>query len=274
MKRLVSNYSFNAATKQVTLTDYTNVDLQSLLLITNVTDNVIIYNFASQGKGATVTGNVVTLDFDTTSMSNTDDLQIFIDDLIAPATETSLSVIQETFNENLVTYTYDEWDRVLYKNVFRIDVPYRSSVNAQNNSIQNIPQQDRKPKKLIYQDVYTYKNGTRKVAPSIKRVHQPVIEFSASRVSNIITLNGDITCRSKVLASGFIWSTTGVDATVAEAMMPPNYFKGAASATRQIYTGANALGTLTHTLTSASTHYVKAFAQVETGTLFSKTITV
>jgi len=57
-------------------------------------------------------------------------------------------------------------------------------------------------------------------------------------------------------------------------MMPPNYFKGGTALSNQVYTGANALGTLTHTLTSASTHYVKAFAQVETGTLFSKTITV
>jgi hypothetical protein len=41
MKKLVSNYTFNTAARQITLSDYTSVDLESLLLITNVTDNII-----------------------------------------------------------------------------------------------------------------------------------------------------------------------------------------------------------------------------------------
>jgi hypothetical protein len=93
MKKLVSNYSFNAATKQITLSDYTSVDLESLLLITNVANNTIIYNFAGQGKGATISGNVLTLDYDTTSMSNSDSLQIFIDDGESPATNAALETI-------------------------------------------------------------------------------------------------------------------------------------------------------------------------------------
>ena len=93
MKKLVSNYSFNAATKQITLSDYTSVDLESLLLITNVTDNIIIYNFAGQGKGATISGNVLTLDYDTTTMSDSDDLQVFIDDGESPATNAALETI-------------------------------------------------------------------------------------------------------------------------------------------------------------------------------------
>jgi len=93
MKKLVENYSFNAATRQITLTDYTSVDLEALLLITNVTDNIIIYNFAGEGKGATIAANVVALDFDTTSMSNSDKLQIFIDDGETPATNSALETI-------------------------------------------------------------------------------------------------------------------------------------------------------------------------------------
>jgi hypothetical protein len=93
MKKLVSNYSFNATAKQITLSDYTSVDLESLLLITNVANNTIIYNFAGQGKGATISGNVLTLDFDTTTMSNSDSLQIFIDDGESPATNAALETI-------------------------------------------------------------------------------------------------------------------------------------------------------------------------------------
>ena len=95
MKKLVSNYNFNAAAKQITLSDYTSVDLESLLLVSNVTDNIIIYNFAGQGKGATISGNVLTLDFDTTSMSNTDDLQIFIDDNNVGANQDTLQALKD-----------------------------------------------------------------------------------------------------------------------------------------------------------------------------------
>ena len=89
MKILVENYTFNSSTKQVTLTDYTSISLESVLLITNVTDNIIIYNFADPSKGGTVAGNVLTLDYDTVSMSNGDSLQIFIENGEIPASEST-----------------------------------------------------------------------------------------------------------------------------------------------------------------------------------------
>lgn len=87
MKILITNYTFNAASRTVTFLGYSRILLDSVLLITNVTDNVIIYNFAGAGKGGTVSGNVLTLEFDTTTMSNGDSLQIYYDDAaIIPAT--------------------------------------------------------------------------------------------------------------------------------------------------------------------------------------------
>jgi hypothetical protein len=87
MKILITNYTFNAASRTVTFLGYSRILLDSVLLITNVTDNVIIYNFAGSGKGGIVSGNVLTLDFDTTTMSNSDSLQIYYDDAaIVPAT--------------------------------------------------------------------------------------------------------------------------------------------------------------------------------------------
>jgi hypothetical protein len=79
MKRLITNYTFNPATRQVTLTDFATVALDQYLLITNVTDNIIIYNFANPELGGTVSTNVITLTFNTTAMSAGDRLQIFID---------------------------------------------------------------------------------------------------------------------------------------------------------------------------------------------------
>jgi len=80
MKIQIKNYTFDASAKQVTLNDYTSIDLDNVLLITNVTDNVIIYNFAVPTKGATVSGNILTLTYDTTTMSDTDKLQIWFND--------------------------------------------------------------------------------------------------------------------------------------------------------------------------------------------------
>lgn len=111
MKILVENYTFNAATKEIALTDYTSVNLESFLLITNVTDNVIIYNFADPAKGGTVTGNVLTLDFDTTGMSNTDDLQIFIDNFNKPASDENLDYLKILVNQTKTLATQDTAQR-------------------------------------------------------------------------------------------------------------------------------------------------------------------
>lgn len=100
MKKLVTSYTFNAADKTITSSDF--VSLDAVLLITNVTDNVIIYNFAGAGKGGTLAGTTLTLDYNTATMDNGDSLQIFVDDLVTPATsenQTTLSELVETLQE-------------------------------------------------------------------------------------------------------------------------------------------------------------------------------
>lgn len=76
-------YTFDASAKTITLTGLPTLTASNLVLITNVTDNVIIYNFADPLKWWTIAGNIITLAYDTTTMSNTDDLQIILD---VPAT--------------------------------------------------------------------------------------------------------------------------------------------------------------------------------------------
>lgn len=76
---LVQEYTFDSAAKTVTFTSFGNIDILRVLLITNITDNIIIYNFSDDTKGGTATGNVLTLDYNTATMSNGDDLQIMYD---------------------------------------------------------------------------------------------------------------------------------------------------------------------------------------------------
>ncbi|HKX72669.1 MAG TPA: hypothetical protein VJM32_01505 [Candidatus Saccharimonadales bacterium] len=78
MKKLVTSYTFNAGAKTVDAADFTA--LEKILLITNVTTNTIIYNFADSAKGGSLAGTVLTLTYNTAPMSNGDKLQIFIDD--------------------------------------------------------------------------------------------------------------------------------------------------------------------------------------------------
>ena len=124
MKTLVTNYTFSAAAKQITLTDYPSIKLDQILLITNVTDNVIIYNFADPTAGGTLTGNVLTLLYNTTSMSDSDRLQIFIEDYVVPATETSLSRANTLLNA--LTAKQD---------VFNLDI---SAVNVNTNELEEL----------------------------------------------------------------------------------------------------------------------------------------
>ena len=50
MKKLIGvdigNYTFNAASGQIVISGVSSLRLEQLLLITNSTDNVIMYNFA------------------------------------------------------------------------------------------------------------------------------------------------------------------------------------------------------------------------------------
>jgi len=95
MKILFENYSFNAAAKTVTFNTTDVLTLEQLLIITNVTTNKIIYNFADPNAGGTIVNNVLTLDFNTTSMSSNDKLQIFIDNILTPASDETLQLVNE-----------------------------------------------------------------------------------------------------------------------------------------------------------------------------------
>lgn len=76
MKILVTNYTFDASAQTITFSQFPSIDLERVLLITNVTDNIIIYNFASASLGGSASTNVLTLDYDTTAMDDADELQV------------------------------------------------------------------------------------------------------------------------------------------------------------------------------------------------------
>lgn len=81
MKKRIDHYQFDASSGTITFEE--PFDLAQFTLITNVSHDVdaerIIYNFTDSNRGGTILGNVLTLIATTTSMEDTDSLQIFID---------------------------------------------------------------------------------------------------------------------------------------------------------------------------------------------------
>ena len=74
----LGSYSFNKTAKTITFSGFT-ASLERLLLVTDTTNNTIIYQFNDPLKGGTLSNNVLTLTYDTTGVTfaNTDKLQIF-----------------------------------------------------------------------------------------------------------------------------------------------------------------------------------------------------
>ena len=82
-----TGYTFNPATKTVTFPQY--VPAERLVLITNVTRNIVIYNFSDPSLRGTVSASVtpamadvtsVVLNYNTAAMSSTDKLSILVDE--------------------------------------------------------------------------------------------------------------------------------------------------------------------------------------------------
>ena len=96
MKELIKDYIFDPTNKNVVFNNYDKIDLERVLLITNVTDNVIIYNFANPvAGGRVVNNNILNLQYDTTIMSDTDKLQIFYEVDAVPAKEATQADMYE-----------------------------------------------------------------------------------------------------------------------------------------------------------------------------------
>ena len=100
-----SEYNFDAANKKIVFADkYFGLRLAQIGIITNVTANTIIYRFNSPALGATLVNLEMALAYNTTAMSNMDELQILVDipqgdnpqlDAIANTLDNILKVNQE-----------------------------------------------------------------------------------------------------------------------------------------------------------------------------------
>lgn len=80
MKKRLTGYTFDASAQTIVQTNFSDVMLEGIQLITNVTDNVVIYQFNNPALGGTLSTDTLTLDYDTTTMDDTDELMILVED--------------------------------------------------------------------------------------------------------------------------------------------------------------------------------------------------
>lgn len=137
MKVLAKDYTFTASTKTLTINNVGTLQLDQLLLVTNVTDGIIIYNFAKPELGATKTSTATfVLDYNTASMSNTDRLQIFID--IPEATEAAVLTTPSPSSIHAIPTTsktlYSIYGTSLYGQEQYVQVRYGSPASPIENS--------------------------------------------------------------------------------------------------------------------------------------------
>lgn len=85
-----TDYVFDASQGVLTVNDNNFV---RLMLVVNLTDGVVIYNPISSTLGGTTLGHDTNLTYDTTSMSDTDELMVLYEAMSVPYEETVLDQI-------------------------------------------------------------------------------------------------------------------------------------------------------------------------------------
>ncbi len=73
---IVESYVFDKTAKTISMPSIPELKLEGIQLITNLTTGTLIYQFNNAALGGTVSGNTLTLTYDTSAMANTDKLQI------------------------------------------------------------------------------------------------------------------------------------------------------------------------------------------------------
>ena len=155
-KKLVRTYTFTAASRTVAFLG--NYTLNQLLLITNTTRNIIIYNFADASLGAARSYNsatdttTFTLTYNTAAaMANADTLQVYVDDvynetrpdlaLMDPVDKQRVSTPQALIDTDFEYGTQiSKWENLVMTNnrpfAFAVptQIPFINSITMNTNS--------------------------------------------------------------------------------------------------------------------------------------------
>lgn len=108
--------TFDASLKTITFTSLVSIELKRVLLVVNVTDGIQIFNGLNPAKGGAVATNVLTLEYDTTSMDDADVIQAWYEVDDVNGTVSDAAVVTNTTGtisgklRGLVSIFADVWD--------------------------------------------------------------------------------------------------------------------------------------------------------------------
>lgn len=173
--------------------------------------------------------------------------------------------------EGTVTYTYDELDRVYLRNVYKDDTVQRArNQYIPNNSSRGLviggPQ---KPKELIYQDVHYYNTNTGGIS-YVKRLYKP---YLTTPVNAGGTITATVSGQSHIIAVGFHFKSSAQEKEFCFTVIQPFLLTQLNSYWHHT-TNIPLQTPVTITKASAGAGFYKTFAVIETGTIFSKTLTI
>ena len=122
MKQLVGSdrgaFAFDPVAGTIAFSGLPDLTLANVLVVTNVTAGVMLYNFADPAMGGSLTGNVLSLEGATTGMAATDTLQVWVD--VPAETPVDLRVV---LRKVLTALVYPPWlDRVQNRRMARVTV--------------------------------------------------------------------------------------------------------------------------------------------------------
>ena len=244
-KKLIRTYTFTAASKTVAFLG--NYTLNQLLLITNTTRNIIIYNFADASLGATRSYNSVTdtttftLTYNTAAaMANADTLQVYVDDvynetrpdqaLMDPVDKQRVSTPQALIDTDFEYGTQiSKWENLVMTN----NRPFAFAVPTQIPSISSM----------------TMNTNSRTVTVVLGAGNAPANGTPITvQDTYLLIANGNYLIETGGGTSTFTYTARGTNTTTITSIFDTNktnIFRG------QLYTGANIGGAPTMTFTSS-----------------------
>ena len=185
MQKQITNYTFDPTNKKVVFTGYTSIPISTILSIVNKKTGQTI--FSPSGIAGNVTGNVLTLAYNTTGMTSTDPLIITIDDAFLTTAHAAITTTTPSAEINCTGY-----------NNVRIEIEntaFTSGTNTPSITGSEVSGGTFGP---IFRDVAG--TMTAYVLPAVNAAGKVI--YNVSGVPNFIkitnTISGTLTCAVKV----------------------------------------------------------------------------
>ena len=244
-KKLIRTYTFTAASKTIAFLG--NYTLNQLLLITNTTRNIIIYNFADASLGATRSYNSVTdtttftLTYNTAAaMANADTLQVYVDD-----------VYNETRPDLALMDPVDKQRFSTPQALIDTDFEYGTQISKWENLIMtnNRPFAFAVPTQIPFINSMTMNTNSRTVTIVLGTGVAPANGTPITvQDTYLLIANGNYLIETGGGTNTFTYTARGTNTTTITSIFDANktnIFRG------QLYTGANIGGAPTMTFTSS-----------------------